>query len=130
MGEGNRRRAVDLGTLSPLVSSIIWCPGRESSSTGLFPSRARKGKERPLKKKVTDSCFQTHTSSLWQLSFPSFIGSFFSQPQVNYLIILFWRLGRLHVIVSFYQSSCWIKVISLSSFDPAFETVKTKVCQD
>ena len=27
---------------------------------------------------LTDSCFQTHTSSLWQLSFPSFIGSFFS----------------------------------------------------
>ena len=46
-------------------------------------------KERPLKKKVTDSCFQTHTSSLWQLSFPSFIGSFFSRIPLFIFVILF-----------------------------------------
>ena len=52
-------------------------PKRRKSTTNSWEHwRQTEGKERTEtpsvpKKKVTDSCFQTHTSSPWQLSFPS-----------------------------------------------------------
>ena len=59
----------------PLI--IFLAPKRRKSTTNSWEHwRQTEGKERTEtpsvpKKKVTDSCFQTHTSSPWQLSFPS-----------------------------------------------------------